>query len=467
MDAIKAGGNNSSIYQPVQTSAAAGGQQEDGISTQNIADTLTSNSNENSTALDLDKVARRLFDKRSDAEIDYASFPEISPLWSTGIPGSGRDLRMTVSSKGDVFTASGGVLGKLNPDNGNIEKLYKTNRQIDGLVVSDKLAATLEVGNSGQVICGVDPAGGKTLWETRLINQENIIPCIVLTPDNNVVTFCFDRGQGNIISINGETGEKNWEYKTGDKSGNVTLGKDGNIIASAGDKVISLEAATGKLLWESEDIKPRRSPICNDGGNIVTLLWDSKPGNYGIDLRNGKTGEQIASYSVENRHSYEFPEFGKNAFVYTQQDDGYAACDLNTGKQVWKTEGHLTDAPVVSPDGVLYAGLRREGQPETVWALDPATGDRLFRVRGSGAMNKAICTPGGLFIRTDETNKTLSAFKPGELDINIRKIEIKDEKIEQLSKESDVEDGSKPEIKVMSDKVMIGDVWLPVRKLED
>ena len=186
----------------------------------------------------------------------------------------------------------------------------------------------------------------------------------------------------------GATGALLWEFQTGkDAKGffgvesSPAIGKDGTIYVGACDnKVYSLDGKTGQRKWEFKTGgNVTCSPAVGDDGTVYVGSWDMK-----LYALNGTTGAEEWELPMDG-NVYSPPAIGENGTVYVGAFCFVYALDGATGEVIWGTPltgrargGSVQTAPALSADGLLvYAGM--SNSTYGLYALDATTGELKWR----------------------------------------------------------------------------------------
>jgi outer membrane protein assembly factor BamB len=178
--------------------------------------------------------------------------------------------------------------------------------------------------------------------------------------------------------------------------------------ADGTERVLCLDAADGRLVWEHRypvkygglggyDNGPRAAPTVHDG-RVYTL---GAAGHlHGFDAA---TGKLHWAHDLVKEYQARVPEWGfagaavidgERVIVHAGAPDGcYMAFDRRTGKEVWRSlsdpPGYGTPVLIDGPGGRQLVGWT----PENVHGLDPATGGRLWSVPYKVTYGVSIATP--------------------------------------------------------------------------
>lgn len=222
--------------------------------------------------------------------------------------------------------------------------------------------------------------------------------------------------------LDAATGEKQWEFKTGDKilSGSIIVKinskKDKTIICFGSfDKYFyALNIETGKLAWKfrTGGIIFSSPVVCKD----MILFGSCDHHLYALDFHGKKkwkfrTGGEVYSSLVVDHDK---------ARIYFGSEDCYFYCLDKNGKEQWRSR---TGGPIFEyfhscyHDGIVYFG----SMDQCIYALDAETGKEQWHFRTGDDVNttpvvhKGVIYVGGrdsyLYALNAKTGELLWAFK--------------------------------------------------------
>ncbi|QIF00709.1 PQQ-binding-like beta-propeller repeat protein [Roseimicrobium sp. ORNL1] len=188
-------------------------------------------------------------------------------------------------------------------------------------------------------------------------------------------------GRDTIVCLDGQTGKELWKFEhEGQPTGRRTSGTpavvDGKVYAVGSTHLYAVDAEKGSLVWKTE-LKPAgagSSPLVNDdkvyvmAGGLMCVeaatgksLWTSK------DVK-GDTASPILWKTSD----------GKTTLV-CNANKGLIGLDPTTGEKRWEVEGGGQSSPVIEGDhlvifsGTQDVGLRcylaqKDAAPKTLWS---------------------------------------------------------------------------------------------------
>jgi serine/threonine-protein kinase len=241
-----------------------------------------------------------------------------------------------------------------------------------------------------------------------------------------------------VIALNARTGALIWSQRSDGPIGAATV-TNGVVYVNDGRSVLALDAATGHVLWKSEDISVVESVpavangrvyVSADDGNLYALdastgaiLWTQSPGTgswysvtvvnntvyvgvYAIDAVNATTGDMIWRYSDGLFNCLVWSACAPavaDGVVYAE--DGFPdytvyAVDTSTGGLRWKSPVGGLSSPAVA-NGVVYLG----SDDNHIYALNAKTGAVLWAyVTGNYVRSAPAVVNGVVFVGSDDGN---------------------------------------------------------------
>ena len=171
-----------------------------------------------------------------------------------------------------------------------------------------------------------------------------------------------------------------------DVSGHQAIAEEGKVFAFAGNKLIAMDARTGKRLWSyGKDLKPY---IVYDNGVIYGLSAGQKP--YALNAKTGKLKWQSNTSIFMDAHTRTEALVPTYDTLYAIQGSATFAFDKATGKLRWKMnepsgEGNGTDY-LQEADGVILRTFYVQGALTSIQlnAYDKKTGKKLWDHFGQG-----------------------------------------------------------------------------------
>ena len=138
-----------------------------------------------------------------------------------------------------------------------------------------------------------------------------------------------------------------WKYKIkgdvfNDIQSNVIVAEKKIFIPSYNKKIITLNAETGKFIWELnlKDYAPRRGMVYSKekGGEPSKLFFPSYKSLVSINANNGQFIKTFGKNGIVKlkKPSITAPAIFKNNLIITTSEPSLEVYDLNNGKMLWK-----------------------------------------------------------------------------------------------------------------------------------
>jgi outer membrane protein assembly factor BamB len=300
-----------------------------------------------------------------------ATWPkELTKKWKVTV-GDGVSTPALVGDKLYVFSRQGGdeVTRCLNAADGKevwINKyssapgkyMGRGSTKFDGPRASPTVAdgKVITFGVQSELSC-LDSADGKVIWRKESLG--GVPPFSTasspIVADGFVISEYGGQGGGGIAAYNLYDGKRKW-YWEGDGASYaspslLTVSGTGAIIAEMSGNVVAVNAADGKLLWETQ-FKERynaSTPIV-DGSTII--YSGPQKGTTAVAVE--KSGDKFATKELWNTRTgtqYNTPVI-KNGFVYGLSSNDRLFClSAADGKQLWQAQvkgaggyGNIVDA---------------------------------------------------------------------------------------------------------------------------
>lgn len=262
--------------------------------------------------------------------------------------------------------------------------------------------------NRGRLVLTALDREGKTLWEKDTGPFEcdyrfGYGPSPTLHNGLLIVVSDFTKG-GYIAAFRKSDGSEAWRIERKIKTSYSppivahVAGRD-QMLLSGGNKIISLDPATGRLLWEVEG-----SCLATCG----TMIWSEDtvfasggfPNKETIAVRADGSGEILWKNSDK---SYEQSMLYHAGHVYTFNDTGIAVCwDAATGERKWRERlgGPVSSSPILA-GGKIYA--TNERGITFVFSPNPERFEKLAEFRlGDEGFASPVFVGSSVFVRTAE-----------------------------------------------------------------
>lgn len=288
-----------------------------------------------------------------------------------------------------------------------------------GFAVVGEQLFTMGTRDGNEVLLALDANSGKELWVTPigklLTNRWGDGPRGTPTVDGTRVYALG--GQGALICAEAATGKLVWTRKMQELGGttpgwgyteSVLVDGDAVLCTPGGDQgtVAALDKQTGKLFWQSKDIKDKAQyaslvpATINGEKQYVQLTMESVLGvaargggllwrfdfpgktaviptpivkdnlvfvtaGYGIgckllEIKSGNQPAEVYANKTMKNHHGGVVLVGDHVYGYSD-GIGWLCMDLKTGNQVWAERSKLDKGAVACADGMLYCVDERSG----------------------------------------------------------------------------------------------------------
>ena len=242
---------------------------------------------------------------------------------------------------------------------------------------------------------------GKLLWSVPV---EKYLPRALLGAGERVFVI-----ESTIAALDVRTGRKLWEFTPDANAsfGRATVSGDRLYFGTVGARLYALNPATGKKLWATDlgmDWKYNAvvRGVAVEGGTVFAAVeqWRSENGEIcsgWLIAVNAGDGTVLWRYhtgsGLERRGFSSSPVVSQELVLAADYlDNAITAVDRRNGKEVWRFQGKkgyvgFPEAPLVA-QGRVYAG---SGDTH-VYALELATGRRLWEMSISSTVEAyALC----------------------------------------------------------------------------
>ncbi len=197
--------------------------------------------------------------------------------------------------------------------------------------------------------------------------------------------------------------------------GSVYVGVTEHSVFSPGGRIISLDAATGKLRWAKKARFPVFSSPSVAAGRVLVGEGYHQDSGCRLYCLDAARGEEIWSFETRS-HLESSPQVEKDRVYFGAGDDGIYCLDLAGGKEIWHFPGvHVDLSPLVA-SGLVFAGTGHGGAAAVcltadegklkwripldlpAWGSPALLGNRLFLGLGNGNFLQSAEKPRGAVV---------------------------------------------------------------------
>jgi outer membrane protein assembly factor BamB len=258
-------------------------------------------------------------------------------------------------------------------------------------------------------------APGTILWKTK---EEGAFGGFAIG-QNGVVYCSYSNKAGEfMLALDGETGDKIWEYNTGRARISCAPGvdRDNTVIFAVNNrsqksyKIIALDGKAGNKKWEFQVVNEvRDTPLIGRDGTI--LVGAAGIRNSKEYILNSKTGALIEERPIKT-NIYVPSAVDANGVIYRYINGSVESVNPSDGSLIWRTverEYGFGNGIIVGPNNTIIPGMR-PGWPSGVMGISSKTGKKVFQVSlGRRVRLSAPVTGLGAMIYMGDTDGILNA----------------------------------------------------------
>ena len=263
------------------------------------------------------------------------------------------------------------------------------------------IKTTFEWSDSSSIFTGISLVGdslfiyGNSLGQIKAVNhlknkvewQAQFKGSFHSTPSLGGETIVVGSIDGSVYGLDVHTGKTNWRVEVGSPViasplivGNAAFIGGGNI------GLYKIDITSGEVLWKFDEIGGliQAQPVI-DKDNLIFGVWDTNlycisasTGKLKWKWNNGRSHTLLSPGNVK-------PVISGNKVILVAPDRYMTALNLETGKQLWRTNKHqVRESMGISPDGKeVFAKLMndsiisvdtRSNTFKTNWAVDAGIG---------------------------------------------------------------------------------------------
>lgn len=357
-------------------------------------------------------VSERMFGPEVENEPtplkDIQASSEAKILWHVSVGASENYDFMPAVDKNAVYTASqSGDITRIDPANGQVVWRVNAGEGISGGVGAGEnlvLAGT----NKGMVLA-FDQATGKALWKSKVASE------ILSAPQIFGGIVVVRSGDARIYGIDAADGKRKWVYERvtptlslRSSAGVVIDGQGVAFAGFAGGKLVAINTADGKVIWEASVALPKGTTEIERIADVTSLPVVDGRYVYAAAFQGRVVGIDRASGQVLwNRDISSYKGLASDgSIVYVTQSNGAVyALDYTSGKTYWR-QGDLqyrqTSAPVgmgrfavvadfegwvhvlSRDDGAFVARIKTDSSATMPRSVGIGDGTVLVQTRGGG-----------------------------------------------------------------------------------
>lgn len=299
------------------------------------------------------------------------------------------------------------------------------------------------VGSSDRGLYALNAGSGEVLWRFETLGAVQCTPLY----DAHEDTVYFGSNDGALYKVQAGDGRLLWRFMSNaEVSRKPVLAGDTLFVTNANDSVLALDAKTGSLRWHQHRTPALGMEIAGHSGALLFAgrvyvgFSDGAVGAY--DERTGEEAWPPVDLAAEAEHGLgEVPQYldvdttpigaatgsGPTIFVGSYVG-GVHALDAETGSPIWShpTVSGVTDLALFTepaharrgePDAPLEPEKRRlivSTGTTGLWALDPETGQELWRrTLPDGGVSAPVPILGALLVSTTKLGVFLLSPRSG------------------------------------------------------
>ena len=228
------------------------------------------------------------------------------------------------------------------------------------------------LGISG-ILSALDAGSGKVLWRkpapaTPPTYGATMSPAV---DGGLVIAHVGGHGSGALTAFDAATGAEKWAW-AGDGPGYAspviaTFGGTKQVVTQSQNKVVSVSAADGRLLWELPLRTPYNqnsvTPLVYDGLVIYSGLEHPLAAVRPVNKGGTWTTEQVWENANEGMYMSSPVIVGSTLYGMSNRNRGhFCAVDLSTGKTLWATRGREAENAALVTTGKLLLVLEDDAE---------------------------------------------------------------------------------------------------------
>ena len=309
-----------------------------------------------------------------------------------------------VSKDGSLYTASRGLIRKLNPDDGSVmweKDFWKDNtKTIDSHPATESIDGKILVTTNDKKLHALEPKTGTVAWKYEMETHSSSYETPV-GPDGTI----FTRHKRDMVALTPD-GKEKYTFPIEDEKHQVRyIEKDGTAYVESDRGVFAINP-DGSEKWHAPGNEVERFP--SDPSRIYTVedkwLPDPNPEKRGVRVlhnnlvgRDPNTGQKLWERMFK---TVQIPNaVGGRLFV--REPRKIHCLDAASGRTLWEKEYDIMpDIKMVGDDGTLYVNGY-----QNLEALDPGSGKVKWETKmedTDGGSVPAMITDSGILLTSDE-----------------------------------------------------------------
>lgn len=304
---------------------------------------------------------------------DFKQTVHAQVLWSASIGESGT-YDFTPAVNGNAVYAAGGKgdIARFDLTSGKQVWRVSTGETLSGGVgVGGNLVL---VGTPGGMVLAFDE-NGKPLWKAKVSSE------VLSAPKVSAGVVVIRSGDSRIFGLSAVDGKRLWVYERATpslvlrSSAGVTLADGVAYVGFAGGKMVALQVADGKLLWEASVALPKGVTEIERIADITSLPVVNDHIVYAVAFQGRVAAVDRASGRAlwtRDLSSYTGLSMADDRLFVSHAGGAVYGLDINTGKSYWRQGGLLnrqlsaplplgTDVAVGDLEGYIHFMSREDG----------------------------------------------------------------------------------------------------------
>jgi outer membrane protein assembly factor BamB len=339
---------------------------------------------------------------------DIKTTADVKLLWQASV-GAAADYNFTPAADGKaVYAASqGGEITRLDAATGKQMWRISAGEKISGGVGAGENLVL--VGTPKGMVLAFDQAAGKPLWKSKVASE------VLSAPQVYQGVVVVRSGDSRIYGLDAVDGKRKWVYERATptlslrSSAGAAVDNSGvAFVGFAGGKLVALDAASGKVVWEAPVALPKGATEIERIADITSLpVFDGRY-VYAAAYQGRMVGIERASGRVlwnRDISSYNGLAVDGSTLYVTQSNGAVYALDYSSGKTFWRQGGlqfRQTSAPIPlgryallgdfegwvhllsREDGDFAARIKTDGSAVMPQPMPLGGSAALFQTRGGG-----------------------------------------------------------------------------------